>query len=64
LIGRLALPCRYLAGAGTGVPAGLDRASRRLCLRQIEETDKEIDALVYELYGLTEKETAIVEEPP
>lgn len=29
--------------------------------RQIEATDEEIDALVYELYGLTEKEIAIVE---
>ena len=29
--------------------------------RQIEATDKEIDALVYELYGLTHEEIAIVE---
>jgi hypothetical protein len=29
--------------------------------RNIEETDKEIDALVYELYGLTPEEIAIVE---
>jgi hypothetical protein len=29
--------------------------------RQIEATDQEIDALVYELYGLTEEEIAIVE---
>jgi len=29
--------------------------------RQIEATDEEIDALVYELYGLTEEEIAIVE---
>ena len=28
---------------------------------QIEATDPEIDALVYELYGLTEEEIAIVE---
>ena len=28
---------------------------------QINQTDKEIDALVYELYGLTEEEIAIVE---
>ena len=27
----------------------------------IEATDEEIDALVYELYGLTEEEIAIVE---
>ncbi len=29
--------------------------------RQIAVTDKAIDALVYELYGLTEKEIRIVE---
>ena len=29
--------------------------------RQIEATDKQIDALVYELYGLTEEEIGIVE---
>jgi len=30
--------------------------------RQIEATDGQIDALVYELYGLTEEEIRIVEE--
>jgi hypothetical protein len=30
--------------------------------RQIAATDKAIDALVYELYGLTEAEIRIVEE--
>lgn len=29
--------------------------------RQIEATDKQIDTLVYELYGLTEEEIEIVE---
>jgi hypothetical protein len=29
--------------------------------RQVEATDKQIDALVYELYGLTDDEIAIVE---
>jgi hypothetical protein len=29
--------------------------------RQIEATDRQIDLLVYELYGLTEEEIAIVE---
>ena len=28
---------------------------------QINKTDREIDALVYELYGLTEEEIAVVE---
>jgi TaqI-like C-terminal specificity domain/Eco57I restriction-modification methylase/N-6 DNA Methylase len=31
--------------------------------RQIDATDKQIDALVYELYGLTEDEIRIVESP-
>jgi hypothetical protein len=30
--------------------------------RQIEATDRQIDQLVYELYGLNEKETIIIEE--
>ena len=30
--------------------------------RQIEATDAQIDRLVYELYGLSEEEIAIVEE--
>jgi hypothetical protein len=29
--------------------------------RQIEATDRQIDSLVYKLYGLTEKEIKIVE---
>ena len=34
---------------------------KKLYQRQIEATDAEIDTLVYELYGLTEEEIAIVE---
>ena len=34
---------------------------RTLLQRQIEATDASIDKLVYELYGLTEEEVAIVE---
>ncbi len=30
--------------------------------RQIDATDRRIDQLVYELYGLTDEEIAIVEE--
>jgi hypothetical protein len=36
-------------------------ADKRLYQRQIESTDRAIEALVYELYGLTEEEIAIVE---
>jgi len=35
---------------------------RSLIQRQIDTTDKQIDQLVYELYGLTDKEIKIVEE--
>lgn len=35
---------------------------RTMLQRQIEATDRQIDALVYELYGLTEDEIRIVEE--
>jgi hypothetical protein len=35
---------------------------KNLNQRQIEATDAQIDALVYEFYGLTEEEIAIVEE--
>jgi len=36
-------------------------ADKKLYQRQIEATDAEIDTLVYELYGFTEEEIAIVE---
>jgi len=45
---------RYLS------PAGPEH-ERTLLARRIEATDRQIDALVYELYGLTEEEIGIVE---
>ena len=42
--------------AATTIPA-----DKQLYQRQIEATDRQIDALVYELYGLTEEEISIVE---
>jgi hypothetical protein len=36
-------------------------AGERTPARQIEATDRAIDALVYELYGLTEDEIRVVE---
>ncbi|MBI5189756.1 MAG: N-6 DNA methylase [Nitrospirae bacterium] len=42
--------------AGTNLPADKD-----MYKRQIAATDREIDALVYELYGLTEEEIKLVE---
>jgi len=43
--------------AAANVPG--DKSAMR---RQIDATDREIDKLVYELYGLTEEEIRIVEE--
>jgi hypothetical protein len=40
--------------------AGPDH-DRTLIARRIEATDRQIDALVYELYGLTEEEIGLVE---
>jgi len=37
-------------------------ADKNLYQRQIEATDRQIDALVYELYGLTEEEIGIVDD--
>ena len=37
-------------------------SDKQLYQRQIEATDRQIDRLVYELYGLTEKEIEIVED--
>jgi hypothetical protein len=39
----------------------LTPADKKLCQRQIEATDAEIDAPVYELYGWSEEEVAMVE---
>jgi len=40
--------------------ASLDH-DKELLSRQVEATDASIDKLVYELYGLTEEEIAVVE---
>ncbi len=42
--------------------AATSQSDRDLYQRQIDATDREIDKLVYELYGLTEEEIKIVEE--
>lgn len=41
--------------------ASKSQADRELIQRQIDETDGEIDTLVYELYGLTDEERGFVE---
>lgn len=38
------------------------QTEQELFQRQIEATDRQIDALVYQLYGLSGEEIAIVEE--
>jgi len=43
------------------IPAAKTEHEKTLLQRQIDATDKQIDALVYELYGLTEEEIRIVE---
>jgi hypothetical protein len=41
--------------------AAKSQAQKTVIQRQIDATDAEIDRLVYDLYGLTKKEIAIVE---
>ena len=43
------------------LPSAKTAADRDLIQRQIDATDRSIDALVYQLYGLTEEEIKIVE---
>ena len=43
------------------LPGARTEQEQTIVKRQITATDKEIDELVYELYGLTEEEIAIVE---
>jgi hypothetical protein len=44
------------------LPHAKNDLERRLVQQDIDETDVRIDALVYELYGLTAEEVAVVEE--
>jgi hypothetical protein len=55
LVERMLALHKKLAAASISV-------DKDLYQRQIEATDRQIDALVYELYGLTEEEIAVVEE--
>ena len=51
-----------MLGLHQKLAAAAIRSDRRLYQRQIEAADRQIDALVYELYGLTEQEITIVEK--
>jgi hypothetical protein len=44
------------------VPAATTAHDQTLLQRQIDAADRQIDQLVYELYGLTDEEIRIVEE--
>ena len=50
------MPALHCKLAAATIPA-----DKELYQRQIEATDRQIDALVYELYGLTEEEIGVVE---
>jgi len=50
-----------MLGLRSKLAAATIPADKKLYQRQIEATDAESDALVYELYGLTEEAIAIVE---
>lgn len=47
--------------AADAVAANHDSPNKERIERLIDATDREIDQLVYELYGLTEEEIGIVE---
>ena len=55
IVSRMLSLHEYLPRAGTD-------QERRLVQQEIDATDVRIDALVYEVYGLTPEEISIVEE--
>ena len=62
LSGRLAQVCKGMYDLHKKLPDAKTPDEKTRIQRQIEVTDRQIDALVYELYGLTEEEIKIVEE--
>ncbi|MCG2768289.1 MAG: Eco57I restriction-modification methylase domain-containing protein, partial [Anaerolineae bacterium] len=60
LVERMLALHKQLADAKT--PRPRTPMAKELLQRQIDATDRQIDRLVYELYGLTEEEIGIVEE--
>ena len=59
---RLATLARRQEHAWRGLAAARTAHEKTALQRQIDATDREIDQLVYELYGLTDEEIKIVEE--
>ena len=57
-----ASPTRARQAKSRYAPAATIPADKALYQRQIEATNRQIDTLVYGLYGLTEEEIKIAEE--
>ena len=55
-------PQKSVFDFGGGQGGGQSPQEKERLERQIEVTDRAIDSLVYELYGLSEEEIRIVEE--
>ena len=51
-----------MLGLNEKLPAASTPHGERLIERQITATDRQIDRLVYDLYGLTDEEIEMVEE--
>ncbi|HXQ34534.1 MAG TPA: TaqI-like C-terminal specificity domain-containing protein, partial [Anaerolineales bacterium] len=58
---RLSATSPKSSGFGGGTGGGRMPQEQEMVKREIESTDRQIDKLVYELYGLTEEEIKIVE---
>ena len=58
---RMALLVEQMLSLHKQLPQARTPHEQTALERQIEAADRQIDALVYELYGLTEEEIAIVE---
>jgi hypothetical protein len=60
--GKLVVLVRTILGLHRQAAAARRPMEKTLLARQIDVTDRQIDRLVYELYGLTDNEIAIVEQ--
>ena len=60
VLGIAAVIAQCSGGTEGGQLAGLSLVKRGVLEALIERTDKKIDALVYELYGLSEEEVGVV----
>ena len=58
---RMVTLVEQMLGLHRQLAAATTQTLRDLCQREIETTDRQIDQLVYELYGLTEEEIKVVD---